>query len=75
MRRRGADQSHAWVGCWLGPEQGWVDLDPTNSIVVKDEHVMLAWGRDYGDISPVRGVVLGGGASHNLTVSVDLEPG
>lgn len=75
MRRRGADQSHAWVGCWLGPEQGWVDLDPTNGIVVKDEHVVLAWGRDYGDISPVRGVVLGGGASHNLTVSVDLEPG
>lgn len=75
MRRRGADQSHAWVGCWLGPDQGWVDLDPTNGIVVKDEHVVLAWGRDYGDISPVRGVVLGGGVSHSLTVSVDLEPG
>ena len=75
MRRRGADQSHAWVGCWMGPQHGWVDLDPTNGILVKDEHVVLAWGRDYGDISPVRGVVLGGGASHDLTVSVDLEPG
>lgn len=75
LRRRGADQSHAWVGCWLGPEQGWVDLDPTNGLVVQDEHVVLGWGRDYGDVSPVRGVVLGGGASHSLAVSVDLEPG
>ncbi len=73
QRRRGADQSHAWVGCWLGPEHGWVDLDPTNGIVVKDEHVVLGWGRDYADISPVRGIILGGG-SHRLLVSVDLEP-
>ncbi len=73
-RRRGVDQSHAWVGCWLGPEHGWVDLDPTNGLVVRDEHVVLAWGRDYADISPVRGVVLGGGAGHDLSVSVDLEP-
>ena len=70
--RRGADQSHAWVGCWMGPEHGWVDLDPTNDLVVRDEHVVLAWGRDYGDISPVRGVILGGGA-HSVTVAVDLE--
>ena len=59
--RRGADQSHAWVGAWLGAGHGWVDLDPTNNLVVRDEHVVLAWGRDYGDISPVRGVILGGG--------------
>jgi transglutaminase-like putative cysteine protease len=72
-RRRGADQSHAWVGAWLGPGLGWVDLDPTNALVVRDEHVVLGWGRDFGDVSPVRGVVLGGGA-HRLTVSVDLEP-
>ena len=71
--RRGADQSHAWVGAWLGPEHGWVDLDPTNDLVVRDEHVVLAWGRDYGDISPVRGVILGGG-EHTVTVGVDLEP-
>lgn len=73
VARRGADQSHAWVGCWLGPEHGWVDLDPTNNLIVSDEHVVLAWGRDYGDLSPVRGVVLGGGR-HGLSVSVDLEP-
>ena len=73
VRRRGADQSHAWVGCWLGPEQGWIDLDPTNGIVVAEEHVVLGWGRDYGDVSPIRGVILGGG-SHKVSVSVDLEP-
>jgi transglutaminase-like putative cysteine protease len=72
-RRQGADQSHAWVGAWLGPEHGWVDLDPTNGIVVQDEHVLLGWGRDYGDVSPVQGVILGGGA-HHLSVAVDLEP-
>jgi len=72
-RRRGADQSHAWVGAWLGERDGWVGLDPTNGIVVRDEHVVIAWGRDFADISPLRGVILGGGA-HQLSVSVDLEP-
>ena len=72
-RRLGSDQSHAWVGCWLGPEHGWVDLDPTNGLVVADEHVVLGWGRDFGDVSPVRGVILGGG-DHTLTVTVDLMP-
>ena len=72
VARRGADQSHAWVGAWLGPAHGWIDLDPTNDLVVQDEHVVLGWGRDYGDVSPVRGVLLGGG-SHKLSVSVDLE--
>jgi transglutaminase-like putative cysteine protease len=72
-RRQGADQSHAWVGAWLGGEHGWVDLDPTNGIVVHDEHVLLGWGRDYGDVSPVQGIILGGGA-HHLRVAVDLEP-
>ena len=70
-RRRGADQSHAWVGVWLGPDHGWVDVDPTNNLIVRDEHVVLGWGRDYGDLSPVRGVILGGG-KHTLNVSVDL---
>lgn len=68
---RGADQSHAWVGCWLGPELGWVDLDPTNDLVVGCEHVVLGWGRDYADVSPLRGVILGGGA-HRVEVGVDL---
>jgi transglutaminase-like putative cysteine protease len=71
-RRRGADQSHAWVGAWLGPEHGWIGLDPTNDLVVADEHVVLAWGRDYGDISPIRGVLLGGG-QHTVRVGVDLD--
>ncbi|MBS7789526.1 transglutaminase family protein [Roseococcus sp. SDR] len=73
VRRRGADQSHAWVSAWMGPGFGWVQLDPTNGIVVRDEHVILAWGRDFSDISPLRGVLLGGG-DHRLSVSVDLEP-
>lgn len=72
VARRGADQSHAWVEAWLGPGQGWVGLDPTNDVVVRDEHVMLAWGRDFGDVSPLRGVILGGG-EHGLRVGVDLE--
>ncbi len=70
---RGADQSHAWVGAWMGMEHGWIDLDPTNDLVVSEEHVVLAWGRDYGDISPVRGILLGGGR-HTLSVAVRLEP-
>lgn len=71
QRRQGADQSHAWVGAWLGPAHGWVDLDPTNDLVVADEHVLLGWGRDYADISPVKGILLGGG-KQVLEVSVDL---
>jgi transglutaminase-like putative cysteine protease len=72
--RRGADASHAWVEGWLGAEHGWVDLDPTNDLVVHDEHVVLAWGRDFGDVSPLRGIILGGGA-HSVSVAVELEPG
>jgi len=72
-RRRGADQSHAWVGAWLGPDHGWVDIDPTNGIVVSEEHVVLGWGRDYSDVSPICGVILGGG-KHSVSVGVDLEP-
>ena len=72
-RLRGADQSHAWVGCWLGPQWGWIDLDPTNDLIVRDEHVVLGWGRDYLDVSPVLGVLLGGG-DHKMEVGVDVEP-
>ncbi len=72
-RMCGADQSHAWVSCWLGPEDGWIDLDPTNNLVVADEHVWLGWGRDYADVSPIHGVLLGGG-HHTLAVSVDMAP-
>jgi len=73
VKRLGSDQSHAWVGCWLGPDHGWVDVDPTNGILVKDEHVLLGWGRDFSDVSPVQGVILGGGG-HTVKVGVELEP-
>lgn len=72
VRRLGADQSHAWVAAWLGPEAGWVEVDPTNRIFVAEEHVIVAWGRDFGDVSPLRGIILGGGR-HAVTVGVDME--
>jgi transglutaminase-like putative cysteine protease len=68
----GADASHAWVSAYC-PGTGWMDVDPTNNVVPSDGHVTLAWGRDYGDVSPLRGLVLGGGA-HTLKVAVDMEP-
>lgn len=68
----GADASHAWVSAYC-PGAGWLDVDPTNNIVPSNGHVTLAWGRDYGDVSPLRGLILGGG-SHTLRVSVDMEP-
>jgi transglutaminase-like putative cysteine protease len=68
----GADASHAWVSAFV-PGAGWLDMDPTNNLVPSDGHVTLAWGRDYSDVSPLRGLILGGG-SHRLRVSVDMEP-
>jgi transglutaminase-like putative cysteine protease len=73
VKRRGADQSHAWVSAWAGDFIGWVDFDPTNNLLVSDEHVTLAWGRDFQDVSPLRGIILGGGR-HVLQVNVDLDP-
>jgi transglutaminase-like putative cysteine protease len=66
----GADASHAWLAVYV-PEVGWVDLDPTNDLVVSDEHITLAWGRDYADVSPVSGVMFGGG-EHRVAVAVDV---
>ncbi|HLY57214.1 MAG TPA: transglutaminase family protein, partial [Stellaceae bacterium] len=68
----GADASHAWVSVYC-PGAGWVDFDPTNDLRVRDEHIVLAWGRDYGDVSPIRGVLLGGG-EHSLDVAVEVIP-
>ncbi len=68
----GADASHAWVSVWA-PGQGWVDFDPTNNIIPQDEHITIAYGRDFQDVSPVTGVLLGGG-SHKVDVSVDVVP-
>ena len=69
---RGADASHAWLSVWSG-EQGWIDFDPTNGIIPRGEHITLAYGRDYEDISPISGVLLGGG-DQTMTVAVDVEP-
>lgn len=67
----GADASHAWVAVWV-PEHGWVDFDPTNNLCPGEEHITLAFGRDFSDVTPLRGVILGGGR-HQLDVSVDVE--
>ena len=67
----GADASHAWVSAWTGA--GWLDLDPTNNMVVGDGHVTLAWGRDFSDVTPMRGVILGGG-EQDLEVRVTVTP-
>ncbi|ACN14493.1 putative transglutaminase protein [Desulforapulum autotrophicum HRM2] len=69
----GADASHAWLSIYI-PGMGWVDLDPTNNVIPTDQHLTLAWGRDYSDVTPVKGTVLGGG-THQLSVSVDVRPG
>jgi len=68
----GADASHAWVSAWC-PGIGWLDFDPTNDVEPGERHVTLAWGRDFSDVSPIRGVLVGSG-DHQLRVSVDVEP-
>jgi transglutaminase-like putative cysteine protease len=68
----GADASHAWVAVHL-PDFGWIDFDPTNGLMPGDQHVTVACGRDFADVTPVRGVILGGGA-HELLVNVDVTP-
>lgn len=69
---RGSDASHAWIAVFT-PETGWVEFDPTNNCQPDQDHVVLGWGRDFGDVSPLCGVVLGGG-EHRLRVGVDVEP-
>ena len=68
----GADASHAWVSVY-DPAAGWIDFDPTNDCLIDDEHVTIAWGRDFGDVTPMRGVILGG-AQHTLRVHVTVTP-
>ncbi len=68
----GADASHAWFSVYL-PNHGWIDFDPTNNLMPDDRHVTVSWGRDFADVTPLKGVVLGGG-QHALTVSVTVEP-
>ncbi|MEM7777143.1 MAG: transglutaminase family protein [Pseudomonadota bacterium] len=68
----GSDASHAWVSVWA-PETGWVDFDPTNNLVNSPDHITVAYGRDFDDVSPISGVLLGGGA-HSVAVAVDVTP-
>lgn len=67
----GADASHAWLSVF-SPVAGWVDFDPTNNAIPAERHLTLAWGRDYDDVSPIKGVILGGG-SHTMTIAVDVQ--
>jgi transglutaminase-like putative cysteine protease len=71
-RLLGADASHAWFSVYA-PPFGWVDLDPTNRVIVGEGHVTAAWGRDYGDVAPVGGIILGG-HDHVIDVGVDVIP-
>jgi transglutaminase-like putative cysteine protease len=64
--------SHAWVSVW-SPPYGWIEFDPTNGCLAGTDHIAVAWGRDFGDVSPLRGVILGG-ADHKLSVTVLVEP-
>ena len=72
-RLEGADATHAWVALWCGEAAGWVGFDPTNALVVAEDHIVLAVGRDYADVAPIGGVVLGPG-DQVITVAVDVIP-
>jgi transglutaminase-like putative cysteine protease len=67
----GGDVSHAWVSVYC-PPHGWIDFDPTNDCVVGEDHVTLAWGRDFDDVSPLRGMIVGGGR-HKVSVDVGVR--
>lgn len=68
----GADASHAWISVWA-PDLGWTAFDPTNGLMPRDEHIAIAYGRDYDDVSPISGILLGG-SEHSVTVGVDVLP-
>lgn len=72
-RMSGADAMHAWVRAWCGPEMGWVEYDPTNAIDVAADHIVVARGRDYSDVSPVKGVLKSTAAQHS-SQAVDVIP-
>ena len=72
-RLEGADATHAWVAVWCGDDLGWIGLDPTNDIMIGNDHIILAKGRDYADISPVAGIILGS-REQDVDVQVDVIP-
>lgn len=69
----GADASHAWFSVYV-PDCGWVAFDPTNNQQPNERYIVTAWGRDYSDVTPLKGVIYGGGSGHQLSVSVDVMP-
>jgi transglutaminase-like putative cysteine protease len=71
-RFQGAAASHAWVSAF-DPQSGWLGFDPTNNMMTSDAHITLAWGRDYGDVTPVKGLTLGGGGQ-SVEVEVRVQP-
>jgi transglutaminase-like putative cysteine protease len=72
-RLEGADAMHAWVSAWCGPGVGWVEYDPTNAVFAGTDHIVVAYGRDYSDVAPVRGAMrTAGGQTSNQ--SVDVAP-
>jgi transglutaminase-like putative cysteine protease len=68
----GADASHAWFAVWI-PPFGWIDFDPTNDMLPSNEHITVAWGRDFGDVTPIHGII-SGGSEHEVDVAVDVIP-
>ena len=72
-RLMGVDASHAWVGAFL-PGHGWVEFDPTNDQLADRRYITLAWGADFADVVPLRGVILGGGSMQSMDVSVSVIP-
>lgn len=72
-RLDGADAMHAWVRAWCGPTVGWIEYDPTNGVLVRDDHVVVARGRDYSDVAPVRGVLRTAGFQSSVHL-VDMVP-
>ena len=72
-RLEGADATHAWIDLWCGKALGWVGFDPTNALIVAGDHIVLAVGRDYADVAPMGGVVLGPG-DQTIAVAVDVVP-
>jgi transglutaminase-like putative cysteine protease len=71
VKLQGSDASHAWIAVYM-PGRGWTDFDPTNNQIPANQHITTAWGRDYGDVTPLKGIIFGGG-NHTLSVSVDVH--
>jgi transglutaminase-like putative cysteine protease len=72
-RLQGADATHAWVSAWCGAELGWIGFDPTNDLLIENDHIILAFGRDFSDVSPVDGIIVGS-RKQKLGVAVDVLP-